>query len=316
MNIKQLGEFGLIDRIVKGIKTDKSVIVGVGDDAAALKYNKKEYLLLTCDMLVEDVDFRINYAAPEDIGWKVVCCSISDVAAMGGIPKWMVVSVGIPKRLSLKIIGGVYTGIKKAAERFDTNVVGGDTSHSDKLIIDAAMLGIVKKKNLVKRSGAKPGDAIFVTGSLGGAVKSGRHLSFTPRLKEAQMLVKDFTVNSMIDISDGLSSDLNHILRMSRVGAVIEEALLPLSKGASMQDALTEGEDFELLFTAPEKEVKRLKEKFSSFSGASITQIGEIVSAKKGFKLIDKNGNARQVKAGGYNHFSKEIFIQKPAGNN
>src|SRR3989338_5772093 len=114
MKLKELGEFGLINRLVKDIKTDKSVIVGVGDDAAVLKYSKKEYLLLTCDMLVEDVDFRVDYAEPEQIGWKSVCCSVSDIAAMGGIPKWLVVSIGLHKSIKVKHIGDIYAGIKKA----------------------------------------------------------------------------------------------------------------------------------------------------------------------------------------------------------
>jgi thiamine-monophosphate kinase len=302
MNLKKLDEFGLIDRITKDIRTDRSVIVGVGDDAAVLEYNKTEYLLLTCDMLVEDVDFRIDYSRPEQIGWKAVCCSVSDVAAMAGIPRWMVTSVAIPRHLGLDIIDGVYTGMKNAAKSFGINIVGGDTSHSEKLVIDVTMLGVVKKKNLIKRSGAKVGDAIFVTGTLGGAVRSGRHLGFTPRIKEAQALVENFRINSMIDISDGLSSDLRHILSMSRVGAVIKEALLPLSQGASVSDALTEGEDFELLFTVSEKEAKRLEKGFAR--PMRITRIGEIVGRSEAFKLIDESGSARQIKQEGYNHFA------------
>lgn len=305
MNIKQLGEFGLINRLAKDIKTDKSVIVGVGDDAAVLEYSKKEYLLLTCDMLVEDVDFKINYAAPQQIGWKAVCCSVSDVAAMAGIPKWMVISIAIPKHLGLKTVDGIYAGIKKAAAKFKINIVGGDISHSEKLVIDVTMLGTVRKSRLIKRSGAKPGDAIFVTGTLGAAVRLGKHLNFTPRLGESRILAENFRINSMIDISDGLSSDLGHILRMSKVGAVIYEKLLPKTKGASLDDVLSEGEDFELLFTAPKKEAEKLEKMFGRFSNVvKITKIGEIVSKKQGFKIVDNAGRVRQLKPIGYNHFA------------
>lgn len=305
MNFKRLGEFALIDRITKTIKTDKSVIVGAGDDAAVLEFNKREYLLVTCDMLVEDVDFRIDYAEPHQIGWKAVCCSVSDIAAMGGEPKWMVVSIGVPGRLGIGVIDGLTKGIKKAASRFKVNIVGGDISRSEKLVIDVTMLGSVKKRDLIKRSGAKPGDAIFVTGRIGGAVRSGRHLSFTPRIRESQILAENFKINSMIDISDGLSSDLWHILRMSKAGAVIYEKLLPKTKGASLSDALSEGEDFELLFTVSKKEAERLQKIFPGFPRVTrITKIGEIVKANEGFKLVENKGRIRQVKPKGYDHFA------------
>lgn len=304
MNLKDLGEFGLIDRITKGIKIDRSVIVGVGDDAAVLEFGKKEYLLLTCDMLVEDVDFKIDYAEPRQIGWKAVCCSVSDIAAMAGVPKWMVISLGFSKRLGINAIDGITRGVKKAAAKFMVNIVGGDISRSEKLVIDVTMLGTVVKRNLIKRSGAKPGDAIFVTGTLGGAVKLGKHLNFTPRIRESQILAENFKINSMIDISDGLSSDLRHILKMSKVGAVIYEKFLPKTRGASLIDALSEGEDFELLFTAPKKEALRLLEKFPLLCKTPLTCIGEIIKGSFGFILVDKAGKARQVRPKGYDHFA------------
>ena len=214
--MKEVGEFGLIDIISKGIKTDKSVIVGIGDDAAVLEFDKKQYLLMTADMIVEDVDFRLPGSEPEQIGWKAVCCSVSDIAAMGGVPVWAVVSVGLPKKLALETVSKIYSGIKKAAQEFNVNLVGGDTSSADKLVIDVAMIGKVEKKKLALRSNAKLGDAVFVTGTLGGAVASGKHLNFTPRVKESQALVNNFKINAMMDISDGLSSDLKHILQMSK----------------------------------------------------------------------------------------------------
>lgn len=302
------GEFGLINRITGGIKTDKSVIAGVGDDAAVLEYSKKEYLLLTCDMLVEDVHFfGTKSATPcggSDIGWKAVCCSVSDIAAMGGEPKWLVVSAGLPKNLKTEYIDGIYAGIKKAALMFNINIVGGDTVSSKKLVIDVTMVGSVKKKNLVLRSGAKLGDAIFVTGSLGNAVKSGKHLRFIPRLKESQILVNNFEINSMMDISDGLSGDLQHILEMSKAGAIIYEKYLPKTKGAELDSALFEGEDFELLFTAPKKEARRIIDKFSRLSDTKINCIGEIIKPGFGIILINKDKKPVQIKPKGYNHFA------------
>jgi len=303
MNLKQIGEFGLINRIAKDIKTDKSIIVGVGDDAAVLEYSRKEYLLLTCDMLVEDVHF-LRKANPADIGWKAVCCSVSDIAAMGGEPKWLVVSIGLPKNLTVKYIDGIYSGIKKAASKFNVNIVGGDTVSAAKLTIDVAMIGIVRKQDIKLRSGARLGDAIFVTGALGNAVKSGRHLRFIPRLKEAEILVNNFKVHSMMDISDGLSGDLRHILEMSKVGAIIYEKYLPKAKGATTESALAEGEDFELLFTASKKEARRIIENFQRMSNTKATCIGEIIKPGFGLIMIDKNKRPVQIKPKGYDHFA------------
>lgn len=303
MSLKKLGEFGLINRFAKDIKTDKSVVVGVGDDAAVLKYNKKEYMLLTCDMLVEDVHF-LRKAKPEEIGWKAVCSSVSDIAAMGGEPKWLVVSIGLPKNISLKYIEDIYCGIKKAASKYKVNITGGDTVSSAKLVIDVAMIGSVKKKNLVLRSGAKLGDAIFVTGVLGSAVKSGKHLKFTPRLKEAQVLVNNFKIHSMMDLSDGLSGDLGHIMEMSKVGAIIYEKYLPDAKGANLKAVFSEGEDFELLFTAPKSQASRILEKFPRLCKTKVSCIGEIIKPGFGFILINKDKKPVQIKPKGYNHFA------------
>ena len=303
MDIKHFGEFNLIKRLTKGIKTDKSVVVGIGDDAAVLEYSKKEYLLLTCDMLVENVHF-LRKTMPEDVGWKSVCCSISDIAAMGGEPKWLAVSIGLPKNLKLEYIDGIYKGIKKTALRFNVSIVGGDTVSSEKVVIDVAMIGSVKKKNLVLRSGAKLGDAIFVMGSLGNAVKTGKHLRFTPRLKESQVLVNNFKINSMMDISDGLSADLGHILEMSKAGAIIYEKYIPKARGASLESALSEGEDFELLFTVSKKEASRIMKIFPRMSKTRLTFIGEIIKPAFGLVMIDKDKKLVQVKPKGFNHFA------------
>ncbi|OIO80605.1 MAG: thiamine-phosphate kinase [Candidatus Omnitrophica bacterium CG12_big_fil_rev_8_21_14_0_65_43_15] len=297
------GEFTLINRLTKDIKTDKSVIIGVGDDAAVLEFNKKEYLLLTCDMLIEDVHF-LRKTSPQDIGQKAVCCSVSDIAAMGGEPKWMVVSAGIPKNIKTAYIDGIYSGIKKAAAKFNVNITGGDTVSSDKIVIDISMAGVVKKNNLTLRSGAKLGDAIFVTGALGNSYKTGKHLKFTPRIKEAQALVNNFKINSMMDISDGLSGDLWHILERSKLGAVVYEKYLPKSKSATLDAALSEGEDFELLFTVSKRQARRIIEKFPLLCKTPITCIGEIIKSGFGFVLIDKNKKPLQIKPKGYDHFA------------
>jgi thiamine-monophosphate kinase len=190
---------------------------------------------------------------PQAIGHKALACSISDIAAMGGYPTFAVVSIGIPKNLPVRFIKEVYQGIGRTARAFNVSIVGGDTIKTDKIVINVALLGLVKKKDLVTREGAKAGDWIFVTGPLGGSFKSGRHLNFTPRLAQARFLVENFKPNAMMDISDGLSGDLNHILKASRVGACLDQASIPRQRRVSLSQALNDGEDFELLFTLSPK---------------------------------------------------------------
>jgi len=297
MRLNKTGEFGLIEIFKKMSRLDRSVIVGPSDDCAVLRFNAKEYLLYTCDMIIEGVDF-VSKDKPELIGRKALAVSLSDIAACGGTARYAVVSMGLPK----KFIGKaqrIAKGLFDLAKSYKVNVVGGDLSRSSRLTIDVSMLGVVKKNKLVLRSGARPGDIIFVTGKLGRSIL-GKHLTFTPRLKESRFLVNNFKINSMIDISDGLTQDLNHILKASRVGAVIYEALIPKSRVArSLNDALYGGEEFELLFTLSRKDAKRL-----AFKKKQIFKpIGEIVSKDYGFKLIDKNNKEVSIKPDGWRHF-------------
>ncbi len=257
MKIFQLGEFGLIDELSKYALLSKNVIKGIGDDAAVLSYSQREYQLFTTDMLAEGTHFT-RRMPPEGIGHKALACNISDIAAMGGWPTFAVISIGVPKNLSVSYIKGVYRGIERVALDYNVSIVGGDTIKTDTIVINVALLGLVKKKNLVTRDGARPGDWIFVTGPLGGSLASGRHLSFTPRLAQARFLVEKFSPSAMMDISDGLSGDLNHILKASQVGARLNEALVPRPKGVSLSQAFNDGEDFELLFTLSAKKARAL----------------------------------------------------------
>jgi thiamine-monophosphate kinase len=299
MLINKIGEFGLIERFRKAIKTDASVIKASGDDCAVLKPVKDKYQLFTCDMIVEGVDFT-SQDNPCLIGRKALAVSISDIAACGGIPTHAVVSLGIPKNTSVSYIDKVAKGLFSLAREFKVNVVGGDISAAPKMVIDTSLLGVVEKDRLVLRSGAKAGDIIFVTGQLGGSL-AGKHLQFMPRIKEARYLVKHLKINAMIDISDGLLADLGHILEESRAGAVIYEAMLPLSRQAKgLNDALYSGEDFELLFTLPVMEAKKLlKKELLRF----YKPIGKIVEKSSGLTLIAKNNRQRKVRPKGYRHF-------------
>ncbi|MEI8175703.1 MAG: thiamine-phosphate kinase [Candidatus Omnitrophota bacterium] len=302
MKLKNIGEFGLIARIAGGIKTDRSVVKGIGDDCAVMKWTAGKYLLATVDMLIEDRHFRRSQP-PELVGWKAVCCGVSDIAAMGGVPRWALISCGLPKELPLSYTDGLYRGINKAARAFGLTIVGGDTNESEKVILDVTVLGEAAKKEVVTRDGARAGDFIFVTGRLGGSIK-GRHLRFTPRLAESRLLVKKFKVNAMIDISDGLSSDLGHILDESRVGALIYEDLLPCSKeGRTTAHALSDGEDFELLFTMSAKEAFRLMKARETLFDIPVTRIGMITPRAAGANLVDAYGRKRALRPAGFRHF-------------
>lgn len=304
MRLSKLGEFGFIERIRKYIKTDRTVVKGIGDDAAVLKYTKDKYLLFASDMLIEGVHFTLKDATPFQIGHKALACNISDIAAMGGIPHFATVSVGLSESLSVAFVDRLYEGILGLAKKFKVNIVGGDTSRSQKLVIDIAIIGEVKKEYLKLRSGARLNDAILVTGELGGSLKSKKHLNFTPRLKEAQVLLKNHRINSMIDISDGLSADLNHILEDSSAGAILYEERIPISRYAgSFKDALTDGEDFELLFTMPPREAALLTKNPSDGLGIPVSCIGKIVDKHSGMRLMDRHGKRHRLKAQGFRHF-------------
>jgi thiamine-monophosphate kinase len=298
MTLKELGEFGLIERIKKNIKTDASVVKGSGDDCAVMKFDRDRYLLSSCDMIVQGVDFS-SKDKPYFVGRKALAVSLSDIAACGGIPRYAMVSVGLPKNTPLDKIDQIIKGITDLAGEFKVNIVGGDISRSQELVIDVSIIGIVEKKFLVLRKGAKKGDIIFVTGSLGGSIAA-KHLRFIPRVAEARNLVKKFKIHSMIDISDGLVQDLGHILKESQVGAVIYEDMIPLDRAArGIEDALYCGEDFELLFTLPRKEAIRLYRDKAFFC----KPIGEVFAQDYGLKFIDGQGRVKDLKPKGFRHF-------------
>ena len=280
MKLSQLGEFGLIDALKVHAPISKSVIRGIGDDTAVLPYSKSEYLLFTTDMLAEGTHFT-RHMSPQSIGRKALACNISDIAAMGGKPTFAVVSIGLPRNLTLSFIKDVYKGIERTAKAFNVSIVGGDTIKTDKIVINIALLGLVERKYLVARDGAKSGDWIFVTGPLGGSFKSGRHLDFIPRVSQARFLVENFKPNAMMDISDGLAGDLNHILKASQVGAKLDFASIPRNKGITLSQALNDGEDFELLFTLSPVKARALMDRQADSKSFYFYPIGTITANAK-----------------------------------
>lgn len=278
--------------------TDASVVKESGDDCAVLTWDKHNYQLFTTDMIVEGVDFKKdeNLAL---VGRKALAISISDIAACAGIPRHAVVALGLPRNLQVNQVDLLAKGMFDLAKKFRINIVGGDISSADKLIINVSMLGSVEKNKLCLRSGAKKGDLIMATGEFGGSIE-GKHLRFTPRLQEARFLTDNFKINAMIDVSDGLLQDLGHILEQSSVGAVIYESLIPLSKAAGgVDEALCSGEEFELLFTASRGQANKIIKS----SKYRFKVIGEIMPKSFGLRLINLKNQYSKSGICGFEHF-------------
>ena len=291
-------EIEFIKYITKKFRVKPPIVKGIGDDCAVMSYGKNNYLLLTTDMIIEGTHFS-KKTSGFLIGRKAMAVNISDIAAMGGTPKYALISAGVPRTKGVKFLKELLKGIESISRSFGVAIIGGDTNSSQKTVISITLLGEVEKKYLIKREGAKIGDFIFVTGVLGEGDK--KHLSFLPRVREARMLVKNFKINSMIDLSDGLSMDLARIAEASGVGARIYKSLIPLSgKSGSIEKAVFGGEDFELLFTAPLKESRKIAKRMGE--DLPITLIGEIVDKKLGVCLIGENGKAEVIKPKGFRH--------------
>lgn len=257
------GEFALIDwiRRQQAGRQGRRTAVGIGDDCAVLDLPPGCQLLATTDMLMDGRHFRLNVDGAEAVGYKAMGVNLSDIAAMAGVPLAALVSVALPRGAAVPVGQGLLAGLKRMAERFDVGLIGGDTNAWDgPLVINVAVLGEAAPAGPVRRSGARPGDVILVTGPLGGSLCRGRHLRPEPRIREALALLQAAPLGAMIDISDGLSSDLGHILAESGgLGAVLDAAAIPIHADAvqaaredgipALQHALHDGEDFELCLT-------------------------------------------------------------------
>lgn len=336
MKLSTLGEFGLIEKIrkISALKSSRAA-VGIGDDAAALKLSPHSTLLATTDMLIEGVHFDLSYTDFHSLGWKSAAVNISDVAAMGGVPRFALTSLAIPPDASVEGIAEFYRGFKALSKKYDVELVGGDTCSSRKgFIVSVTVLGEVEKSMTVTRSGARTGDRIFVTGTLGdsaaglellkkraqGAKSSIRnaksaiaklvkkHLKPVPRVEWGRKLALSGIASAMIDVSDGLSSDLGHICDQSGVGAEIHGDSIPLSNAIrSARDflrrplidyALSGGEDYELLFTAPPDKLKKLLS-----LGIKVSEIGRITQVRH-MHLANRTGGKTLLKMSGFDHFS------------
>jgi thiamine-monophosphate kinase len=291
--ISDIGEFDLIKDIARKIKIGPSVVKGIGDDCAVLNYKKNKYLLFTTDMIIDGVHFDIKKAPAKLIGHKALAVNISDIAACGGIPKWAVVSAGMPKNTDSVYAYDIYKGINNLARKFSIDLVGGDTNSSEKLTLSIALLGEALKDELILRGGAQEGDSLVITGPLR---EKPPHLEFMPRLKESSFIVKNLMPTAMIDISDGLLSDLGHILKESQKGAFIYESLIPVNGGrASVKKIINTGEQFELLFTTPKNMIE--------FIPRGFYVIGEILGNRPAITFVERSGRRKKVCPEGYTHF-------------
>jgi len=333
MKVSELGEFGLIDLLAKmayGLPDSRTaswqqVIVGIGDDAAAW-YGDDSIQLATVDSFIQDVHFSLSTASWEDLGWKAMAANLSDIAAMGGMPRYALVSLALPPHTEVDDVTALYQGMIELAQQSGVAIVGGDTSSAPVVTITVTILGSTSRdKHILTRSAARPGEQIAVTGYLGTAAAGlemlTKQLHFDsevaaylkkaslrswPRVGEGRLLVEQ-GVHAAIDISDGLISDLNHICKSSQVGARVEVDCVPIQPivkanfgERSLELALSGGEDYELLFTGSAEVIDKVKRGTS----CPVTVIGEIVADKIGeVTLVNRKGEPFKLRRGGWEHF-------------
>jgi thiamine-monophosphate kinase len=313
--MSRLNEFELIGRLTKSLPTNATVLTGAGDDCAVLDLGMPDRVVLfKTDAVVEGVHFKPD-APPEKVGHKALGRCLSDIAAMAGTPGTALITLGLPDKFEPGRIEAIYAGMSDLARRYEVAIAGGETVlNPGGLLISVALLGSAPRKQYVLRSGAKAGDAIFVTGELGGSL-AGRHLEFEPRINEACWLAAHFPPHAMIDLSDGLAGDLRHILRASHVGAELLASAIPVSRSARAASkaetstktpllaALTDGEDFELLFTVASRDAVPLLDAWKQrFPKLKLSCIGKITTGE-GISIRDKQG-VRPLTAHGYAHFA------------
>ena len=336
MKLKQIGEFGFIDKISKGclIRPD-NIIRAIGDDAAAFTVPADRISLITTDLLVERVHFIRNAISGFDLGYKALAVNLSDIAAMGGEAREAFVSIGIPRNCPLDYLEAVYDGMKNLAAKFDVNILGGDTTGSEiDLIINVVVYGTAAKDRLLRRDAAQPGDTIFSTGYLGDS-KAGLHLILNnlprdsaemtalykahvlpePHLYEGRFLAGQPGIRAAIDVSDGLSSDLGHIAEQSGVGATIYARNIPISESLGIfcnahgfdpvAYALAGGEDYTLLCTAAAENAEEIARKFQNEFKRPLFAIGEITSEER-LVVAYGDGSSKPLVRGGWDHFKTE----------
>jgi len=310
-----MNELELIAKLTRALPTNESVVTGAGDDCAVLDLGVPDQLLLfKTDAVVEGFHFK-RETPPEKIGRKALARGLSDIAAMAGTPTAALVTIALPQSFESEFVAKIYDGMNALAREHGVAIVGGETTTiPERILISIALLGTVPRGKQILRSGAIAGDAIFVTGELGGSLAQ-RHLDFEPRMAEARWLAEHFPIHAMIDLSDGLAGDLRHILNAGSVGAELLKSAIPVSRAAKLSArqsstakpafvaALTDGEDFELLFTVASRHAVKLLDAWKKkFPKLKLSCIGKIVSGD-GILIRDKGGS-HKLNAHGYVHFT------------
>jgi len=333
--VGEVGEFPLIDRIRKILPAvgSKDLLVDIGDDTAVIRIDRRRALLVTCDIQVEGRHFRFDHITPYQLGRRSMAVNLSDIGAMGGKPTYALVSLGLPAAFPVKSYDQLFEGMRDELKPHGARIVGGNLARTgDFLVVDITMLGEAPVSRVLTRSGARVGDRVFVTGTLG-ASGAGfqvlamfgkrfppryrdlvrRHLLPTPRVDPGQRIARAGVATAMIDLSDGLASDLFHICARSGVGAEIREDRLPLparigeiaekSNKSVIDLALHSGEDYELLFTSPRRVPVKKVLSIAADSGIPVTEIGRIVDRVEGYRLVDSRGRKTPLAPAGWDHF-------------
>jgi thiamine-monophosphate kinase len=277
MKLRDIGEDRLLDRLLSRLSLGKEVVNGPGDDCAVVETcDHQNLLVLKTDCVVAGVHF-LPTASALDVGWKAMMRPLSDFAATSAVPQSALITLITPEQTNIEWVEQLYRGLRRAAKRFKVSIVGGEMSGtSGPVAISISVVGFVERNRCVSRRGGKAGDDLFVTGRLGGAVKK-KHLQFIPRIVESRWLTRNFPVHAMMDLSDGLGADLPRLAKASRVGFTIEMENLPLARGAKIDNAISEGEDYELLFAISPRERTRLEREWpKKFRKLPLTRIGRL----------------------------------------
>ena len=294
-SLRELGEDRLLAQILPQLKRNSRVVAGAGDDCAVVKFHgAKEWLLLKSDCVVEGIHFVTGNDA-RAVGWKAMMRALSDFAAMSGVPQFALITLVIAGKKRVMWVRDLYRGLNQAAQHFDVAIIVGETSDTDgPSVIVVNIAGFIEADRCILRSGGKANDDLFVTGKLGGSIRR-RHLNFVARIEEARWLTANFKVHAMMDLSDGLGADLPRLARASRLGFSIDERALPVSRGCTVQQAISDGEDYELLFAISRRDRARLERMWRrKFPKLGLTRIGS---------LHQKSKIKRKTFLRGYVHF-------------
>ena len=295
MKLSDLGEDRLLERLLPKLGRNRSVVIGPGDDCAAVKSaDPAQLCLLKTDCIVEGIHFA-TASGSVAVGWKAMARPLSDFAAMSGVPEFALITLIAPAKKSLAWVKNVYRGLEHSARAFRVVIVGGETSNTDgPAVISVSVTGYVEKDRMVTRSGGQVNDDLFVTGRLGGSL-GGRHLKFIPRIAESRWLTENFSIHAMIDLSDGLGADLPRLARASGLAFQLEESTVPRNPRCSLRQAIEDGEDYELLFAISARHGARLMKHWrKKFPKLPLTRIG---------KLNSKFENRNSKLFRGYVHF-------------